>query len=133
MRNPRESDFRTPWDRILGSESQVRALRVLQETDEPMSVRELARRGRVHLRAMQVAVEKLEYAGILERVGTGSRPQVRLRRAHPLATSVSDLFQAEQARVERVLDDLKAGAREHRRRADAIWLEGPVAAGHEDG
>jgi DNA-binding MarR family transcriptional regulator len=135
MRNPadRQSDLRTPWNRILGSESQVRALRVLDETDEPMSVRELARRTRMHLRAMQVAVEKLEYAGILERVGTGSRPQVRLRRTHPLAPAVRGLFQAERARVERVLDDLKTVAREHRRRADAIWLEGPVAAGHEDG
>ena len=135
MRNPtdRPSDIRTPWDRILGSESQVRALRVLNETDEPMSVRELARRTRMHLRAMQVAVEKLEYAGILERVGTGSHPQVRLRRTHPLAPAIQGLFQAERARVERVLEDLKAVAREHRRRADAIWLEGPVAAGHEDG
>jgi DNA-binding Lrp family transcriptional regulator len=111
----------------------VRALRVLDETEEPMSVRELARRTRMHLRAMQVAVEKLEYAGILERVGTGSRPQVRLRRAHPLATAVQGLFQAERARVERVLDELKIVARDHRKRADAIWLEGPVAAGHEDG
>jgi DNA-binding MarR family transcriptional regulator len=133
MRNPRESDFRTPWDRILGSESQVRALRVLDETDEPMSVRELARRTRVHLRAMQVAVEKLEYVGMLERVGTGSHPQIRLRRAHPLATAVRDLFQAERARVERVLEDLKAVAREHRQKADAIWLEGPVAAARDDG
>ena len=133
MRNPRQSDFRTPWDRILGSESQVRALRVLDQTDEPMSVRELARRTRMHLRAMQVAVEKLEYAGILERVGTGSHPQVRLRRAHPLATAVRALFQAERARVERVLDDLKTVAQEHRRKADAIWLEGPVAGGHEGG
>lgn len=133
MRNPRQSDFRTPWDRILGSESQVRALRVLDQTDEPMSVRELARRTRMHLRAMQVAVEKLEYAGILERVGTGSHPQVRLRRAHPLATAVRDLFQAERTRVERILEDLKGVAREHRRRADAIWLEGPVAGGHEGG
>lgn len=128
-----QSDFRTPWDRILGSESQVRALRVLEETNEPMSVRELARRTRMHLRAMQVAVEKLQYAGVLERVGTGSRPQVRLRRAHPLATAIQGIFQAERARVDRVLEDLKAVAREHRQRADAIWLDGPVATGHEEG
>jgi DNA-binding IclR family transcriptional regulator len=134
MRNPdRQSDFRTPWDRILGSESQVRALRVLDETDEPMSVRELARRTGMHLRAMQVAVEKLEYAGIVERVGTGSRSQVRLGRTHPLAAAVRGLFEAERARVERVLEDLKALALEHRRRADAIWLEGPIAARHDDG
>jgi hypothetical protein len=86
----------------------------------------------MHLRAMQVAVEKLEYAGMLERVGTGSRTQIRLRRAHPLATAVRDLFQAERARVERVLEDLKAVAREHRQKADAIWLEGPVAAAPDD-
>ncbi len=85
----------------------------------------------MHLRAMQVAVEKLEYAGILERVGTGSHPQVRLRRAHPLTTAVRDLFQAERARVDRVLENLKAVAKEHRRRAEAIWLEGAVTVGHE--
>src|SRR4051812_16074977 len=104
----RQSALETPWDRILGSESQVRALRVLEATDEPMSVRELARRTRMHLRAMQVAVDKLEHAGIVERVGTGSRSQVRLRRAHPLTPAVRTLFEAERARVERILNDLKA-------------------------
>ena len=48
-------------------------------------------------------------------------------------TAVRDLFQAERARVERVLEDLKGVAREHRQKADAIWLEGPVAAAHDEG
>ena len=60
-------------------------------------------------------------------MGTGFHTQVRLRRAHPLATAVRDLFQAERARVERVLEDLKGVAPEHHQKADAIWLEGPVA------
>jgi DNA-binding IclR family transcriptional regulator len=133
MRHPRQDDFRNPWNVILGSESQVRALRVLDEADEPMSVRELARRTKMHLRAMQLAVEKLQGAGILERVGTGSRPQVRLRRSHPLAGAVIDLFHAERSRVERILEDLKTSALEHGRRAEAIWVEEPVASGHEGG
>lgn len=135
MRNQadRHNGFWTPWDHVLGSESRVRALRVLDETDEPMSVRELTRRTGMHLRAMQLAVEKLESAGVVERVGTGARSQVRLRRAHPLTPAVRDLFQAERARVERVLDDLKALALEQRRRADAIWLEDPIDAGQRDG
>lgn len=123
-----QSAFRTPWDRILGVESQVRALRVLDGGEEPMSVRELARRARVQLRSMQVAAKRLEAAGLVERVGTGLHQQVRLNRTHPLAPALAGLFAAERERVARVFDSLKRAARKLAE-ADAVWIEGPVADG----
>jgi DNA-binding transcriptional ArsR family regulator len=128
-----QSSFRTQWDRLLGTESQVRALRVLDETVAPMSVRELARRAKVQLRAMQQAVVKLETAGLVERIGTGSHQKMQLRREHPLAPALRGLFEAERSRVERVLNWLKEAARGQRQAAEAIWLEGPLAEGVDDG
>lgn len=124
MRNleSRQSDFLVPWDRVLGVESQVRALRVLERTREPMSVRELARRARVQLRAMQLATDRLREAGLLESVGTGTRRQVRLRREHPLTAAVEALFAAERARVERVVGALRAAVRSLEV-VRASWLE----------
>lgn len=127
-----QSAFRAPWDRLLGAESHVRALRILDASDEPMSVRELARRARVHLRAMQVAVQKLEAGGVVERAGTGSHQQVQLRRTHPLVPALHSLFDAERARVDRVLDGLKKSAKGVRQ-AESVWLEGPFAEGVDDG
>ena len=119
----RQSDFLAPWDRILGVESQVRALRVLERTREPMSVRELARRARVRLRAMQLATDRLREAGVLESVGTGTRQQVQLRRGHPLAVAIDELFAAERTRVERVLGALRAAVRSVEA-IQASWLTG---------
>jgi DNA-binding transcriptional ArsR family regulator len=124
MRNleTRQSDFLVPWDRILGVKSQVRALRVLERTREPMSVRELARRAQVQLRAMQLATDRLREAGVVESVGTGTRRQVRLRREHPLTAAVEALFAAERGRVERVLGALRPAARSLEG-VQASWLE----------
>lgn len=133
MRNleTRQSDFLVPWDRILGVESQVRALRVLERTREPMSVRELARRSQVQLRAMQLATDRLREAGVVESVGTGTQRQVRLRREHPLTAAVEALFAAERGRVERALAALRAAVGSVEA-VQAGWLEGAEGpAGHE--
>lgn len=126
-----QSAFRAPWDTILGVESHVRTLRVLDESSEPMSTRELARRTGVQLRAVQLTVGRLEAAGVVERIGTGPRPQVRLRRSHPLAPALHDLFEVERERVRRVLEALKKAARAVPQ-LESVWLEGSVAEGLDE-
>lgn len=122
--------FRTAWDKILGTKSHVRILRVLEQTRESMAVRELARRAGEHLRSVQLAVDRLVEAGVVEHVGTGPRPQVRLNSKHPLAPALQMLFEAESARFDRVVSQLKSLAKEHASQAKAVWL---TPAGTSDG
>jgi predicted transcriptional regulator len=118
----RTRSLRTPWDTILGTKSHVRALRVLEETRESMAVRELARRAGEHLRSVQLAVNRLVRAGVIERVGTGSLQQVRLNAKHPLTTPLQQLFEAERIRFDRLVSELKALAQKCANRASAVWL-----------
>lgn len=132
----RDSNLRTPWDRILGTRSHVRILRVLEHARESMAVRELARRAGEHLRAVQLAVGRLVDVGIMKRVGTGSQQQVQLNEGHPLAPTLQQLFEAERARYDRCVDELKVLARKHAARATAVWLleaASPEGAGLEVG
>lgn len=114
--------LRAPWDTILGTKSHVRVLRILEQTRESMTVRELARRAGEHLRAVQLTVGRLVEEGVVERVGTGGRQQVRLNAEHPLASALQALFEAERRRFERIVSRLKVLAREHANQAAAVWV-----------
>lgn len=117
-----QNTFQTAWDTILGTKSQVRILRVLEQTRESMAVRELARRAGEHLRAVQLAVGRLVEAGVIERVGTGIQHHVRFNERHPLSPALQELFEAERARFERLVSQLKSLARKNAGRATAVWL-----------
>lgn len=118
----KSSNVQHPWDTILGTRSHIRVLRVLDRTRESMSVRELARRAGEHLRSAQLAVSRLEYAGVVERVGTGTRLHVRLNERHPLAPALQHLYEVERERFERVVNQLKSLAKECANGATAVWL-----------
>ncbi len=107
---------------ILGTKSHVRILRVLEHTRQSMAVRELARRAGQHLRAVQLAVNRLVETGVVERVGTGLQQQVRLSTGHPLASALQMLFEAEKGRFDRVTSQLRSRVKEHANRARAVWL-----------
>lgn len=120
---PTKTDsIRRAWDRILGTKSHVRALRVLEQTRESMAVRELARRASEHLRAVQLAVQRLVETGMVERVGTGAQQQVRLNERHPLLPGLHQLFEVERWRFDRLVDQLRSLAKENASQATAIWL-----------
>ncbi len=112
----------TPWDLILGTRSQIRALRVLERDREPMTVRELSRRAGEHLRSTQTAVSRLIETGLFQRVGTGSQQLVRWNASHPLAASLREIFRAERERYERVVDAIVTLVHEHAERAQFVWM-----------
>lgn len=99
-----------------------------------MAVRELARRAGEHLRAVQIAVDRLVEGGLVERVGTGVRQHVRLNEGHPLAPALKTLFEAERARFGRVVSRLRAVAKRIAGRATALWLAegGPLEGAQLD-
>jgi len=127
----RQSTLRAPLNEIFGTETSVRLLRVMTGHDQWLPPTELARLAALHLSGIARALEALEEAGIVEYAGTGKRRLARLRLAHPLAPAIRALFEAERARVERLLSSLKAAARDVYPAPMAMWLQGSHANGHD--
>src|SRR2546428_7068125 len=98
----RQSALRAPLNAFLGTEANVRLLRILTQTAEPVTATQLAREAGLSAPGAYQALEALRSAGIVERVGRGSRGQPRLSHEHPRAPALASLFHAERLRVERV-------------------------------
>lgn len=123
----RQSALRAPLNAILGTEANVRLLRLLTQTREPTTGTQLAREAGLSAPGVYQAVEGLRSTGIVERLGRGSRGQFRLRAEHPLAPALVSLFEAERQRVNQLVDELKAVAKRLSPPPRSVWLSGPVA------
>ncbi len=97
----------TPLNEMLGSEGNVRILRVLCSADVPLSRAHLAAQSGLTLPGLGSALAKLHRTGAIRYVGTGSRQAVQLRDEHPLSFALRGLFIAERARREALVDELR--------------------------
>ncbi len=130
MRPPKkhQSSIRSPLNRILGTEANVRLLRVLTLEHEPLTRSELGRRAGLESKGAHLAALRLEESGLLRRVGSGPRQQVKLEAMHPLAGALEVLFRGEQDRGERILEKIRTALQSFAVDIDAAWLQGPFAA-----
>lgn len=131
MRRPskRQSALRAPLNALLSTEAHIRLLRVLANSNTPLSRSRLASESGLDLSGITRSLAALEEHGIVESVGAGSRRPVRFRVEHPLGPAIQSLFQAEQEvypLLVRRLTQLATGVAPP---PLAIWLEGPVATG----
>ncbi len=126
-----QSGFRAPLNHVLGTEANVRILRVLALAGTPLGQGELARRASLQPAGVRRVVASLARLGIIEAVGAGPRQQVRWRDEYPLAPLLRGLFKAETERVERLLNRLRHAAEALTPRPDAMWIEGSFAAGQD--
>jgi DNA-binding transcriptional ArsR family regulator len=126
-----QSSLRTPLNEILGTETNVRLLRVLAEHDELLPPSELAREASLHLSGIGRALDALEETGIIEHAGIGQRRLARLRTEHPLASAIRDLFRAERDRPERLRSALQEAARQVSPAPKAVWLQGSYVSGSD--
>lgn len=128
MRTPRrrQSALRAPLNEILGTEANVRLLRVLALARTSIAAGELAIRAGLNRTSVYPALDALEVAGIVGFVGAGAQRQVRLRKAHPLAKPLTAVFRAEAKRVEDLISALRNVARELKPSPTAVWIEGAV-------
>jgi DNA-binding transcriptional ArsR family regulator len=122
-----QSALRSPLNDILGTEANVRILRTLAGTSLPMAPTEIAAHALLNLSGAVRALATLEEAGIVERVGSGRRQPVVLRRQHPLARALESLFAEESQRVQRLVSRLKEYAGRLVPPPKSVWVEGPVA------
>lgn len=124
MRTKPQSALRAPLNDILGTEANVRLLRVLALAGTPLSAGELARRAELGRTSIYPALESLERAGIVTFVGAGAQRQPALRAPHPLARAIVGLFRAEQQRLDDMLAALGRIAGSLKPRPVGVWVEG---------
>lgn len=126
MRPPRRSQntVQTPLNAILGTEANVRLLRVLSRTETAMTAGELAGRAQLGRTSVYPAIEVLESAGIVEFIGAGARRQLRFRFEHPLGRALIELFNAEAQRATALVGALRESFAAISPRPSAAWLEG---------
>lgn len=121
-----QSALQAPLNDILGTESNVRLLRVLALAEIPLGAGELARRAELGRTSIYPALAGLETAGIIEFIGAGSQRQIAFRKAHPLAKPLATLFRAESIRLENIVLALRALFAEIRPLPTSVWIGGPI-------
>lgn len=122
-----QSALRTPLNVVLGTEVNVRLLRILARTSEPLSGTQLARQAALTAPGVYHALEGLREAGIVERLGLGSRGQFRLKGSHPLADPLRKVFDAERGRLDELFQNLRRAAENLSPPPRSLWAYGPVA------
>src|SRR5690348_789558 len=125
------SALQTPLKDILGTETNVRLLRVLVGAGHPITLAELARRASVHISGVGKALSTLEEAGVVEYIGSGRRRPVAFRADHPLSKALRALFAAERGRYDAIIDGLKRAALAVSPPPSSVWIEGPFTTGQD--
>ncbi len=133
MRKPQaaQNPLRTPVNGILGTEANVRLLRVLALAETPVGAGELANRASLGRTSIYPALGSLERAGIVRFVGAGAQRQVRFRAKHPLARAIKELFVAEAHRIDAMVSALREMCKNLTPRPTAAWME-PATAEDQD-
>ena len=129
MRPPakQQSALRNPLNGMLGTETNVRILRILAAAAVPIGKAELARQAGLNQTGVRRALKELVKFGIVEDVGSAPRKLVELRTRHTLSSAIRDLFISEAERFQEIvasLGELMASVQPPPRSA---WIQGPIA------
>ena len=125
MRLPkhRQSRFLQPLDEVLGTQANVRLLRVLAISRTSLSAGELAKRAVLGRTSIYPALRQLERTGVVEFIGAGSQRLVQLRDRHPLSRSLRDLFRTEAGRFEALTVALRELFSDLTHRPLSAWVD----------
>jgi hypothetical protein len=126
-----QSSLRAPLNRVLGTETHVRIIRGLDALAVPVPVAELARYIQMDKAGVWRAISILEELGVVDAVGIGTQQGLQLRKHYPLYRYLTGLFQAERNRFEKLIQALTEMARRLKPSPRSVWIEGPVAARHD--
>lgn len=125
MRPPSQSQdpLKTPLNEILGSEGNVRVLRVLAFSEKAIGRAVTARRAELNASGVRRILDRLAEIGLVEALGSGRNQSVRIRDRHPLAAAIRALFEAERRVYERFLDSARQAFGQEGFPARAVWVE----------
>ena len=102
------SAVRYPLDYILGSEANVRLLRVLmREVNASGSVPDVARLAGLTPAGARRALDRLLESGVVECIGSGRTVQFKVRDQEPLIQTLALLFEKEGERYDVLLSSLR--------------------------
>lgn len=109
MRPPKQPQSRLlqPLNEILGTEANVRLLRVLALRNTSLTAGELAKRALLGRTSIYPALRELERTGVVEFIGAGTRKLVQLRERYPLSRNLRELFRAEAHRFDALTTALR--------------------------
>lgn len=126
------SALKNPLNEILGYQANVRLLRCLVEAREAMSHSELADRTGLSLPGIHKVVPRMVKTGIIQHTGSGKKQQIEIRNAHPLASSIEELFKAEKEYYDSLIENLKEKIDELDSKPKSAWIFGKVAQGSDE-
>lgn len=112
-----------PLNELLGTEANVRLLRVLALHPTPFTSGELARRAKLGRTSIYPALRVLERAGVVEHIGAGPQKLVQFRVRHPLSQRLAQLFRAEAQRFDDLTDSLRRLTSARDPRALSAWVD----------
>jgi predicted transcriptional regulator len=116
--------LRCPLNLLLGTEAQVRLLRVLSaEITESLTAPDIAKRSGLTVPGARKALGRLLNSGFVVRVGGGRKHQYKLRQSDQLVKALAMLFQIERDRYEALLGDVKAEIGKLVPHAFAAWIQ----------
>jgi predicted transcriptional regulator len=119
-----QSYLRNPLNQLLGTEANVRLLRVLaNETDEPLTAPDIAARSGLTIQWTRKALKRLFQSGFVLHVGGGRKHQYELNRSEKLVKAVLKLFQAEKNRYEELLISIKEKIEKLSPYPHSVWIQ----------
>ena len=127
-KNP-QSVLTSPLNKILGTEANVRVLRVALLSEIPLGTTEIARSTGLQASGIPRVCMHLEDLGVLETVGRGRGRQYRRSNRGELTTALANLFGEERNRATRVMNEVRQAVQAGSGEIRAAWIEGPVADG----
>lgn len=103
-----QNSFRYPLNIILGTEAQVRLLRVMiRDVNGPISAADAAERAGLTSLGARKALKRLIEAGFVTTVGGGRKKQYEISGNDILVKAVAALFSAESERFEHILASIR--------------------------
>jgi DNA-binding transcriptional ArsR family regulator len=124
--NP-QSTIRMPLNHILGTEANVRVLRVLANRRVPISAAEISRQTQLQRSTVSRTLKQLDQMGVIHFTGVAPRAQAALRESGVLAGSIRQLFEQEKARFEALLVGVQDAA--SKLRVISAWLGPSIGLG----
>ena len=118
-----QSVLRNPLNELMGTEANVRLLRVLaDEVEGSLTPSGIAERAGLSVMGARKALQRLVDSGFVELVGGGRRQQYALRRSGSLMKLVISLFHAERQRYEELIGTLQQEAQQLSPPPRSVWI-----------
>lgn len=118
-----QSILRNPLNELLGTEANVRLLRVLtDEVDGSLAASDIADRAELSMTGARKALMRLVDSGFVELVGGGRKQQYALNGSDQLMKEAANLFRAERKRYEELINTLRQEAQQLSPMPRSVWI-----------